>query len=46
MMRAERLIGPHSDQGPHRHDLSPPHGDTWPDVFLLGGEPGIVFAAT
>ena len=45
ILRAGRLIGPHSDSGPHRHGPSQPHGDTRPGVFRLGENCGIVFAA-
>ena len=46
ILRAGRLIGLPSDQGPHGHGLSQPHGDTLPGVLLLGETRGIVFAAT
>jgi hypothetical protein len=46
ILRAGRLIGPHSDHGPHREGLSQPHGDPLPGVVRLGETRGIVFAAT
>jgi hypothetical protein len=46
ILRAGRLIGPHSDHGPHREGLSQPHGEPLPGVLRLGETRGIVFAAT
>ena len=45
ILRAGRLIGPHSNSGPPRHGRSQPHRDTRPGVFCLGENCGIVFAA-